>query len=62
MITMPNRREFLRSTAELPARSAASLGSCPTPPEHDLARGLKNGYFERMGYRIGNRLPTRRGR
>ncbi len=27
-------------------------------PEHDLAKGLENGWFESMGYKIGNWLPS----
>jgi phospholipase C len=42
--------------------AAAPLGARSTPlppPPHDFARGLESGYFQRMGYPIGNWLPSR---
>ncbi len=44
------------------AAEGVALSARPAPPAHDLARGLETGYFERMGYRIGDWLPTRRER
>jgi phospholipase C len=35
-----------------------ALGARFAPPAHDLARGLATGYFERMGYPIGDWLPS----
>jgi phospholipase C len=34
-----------------------AVGGRPTPPAHDLARGLETGYFQGMGYPIGSWLP-----
>ncbi len=45
--------------ATSPVCSAEALSARAAIPEHDLAQGVASGYFEQMGYQIGDWLPGR---
>jgi len=52
------------SSGLCPSEAAGTLGvqratQPVSGPPNDLERGLENGYFERLGYRIGNWSPIR---